>query len=144
VQQLKIRRVGGQHGHAAGLQATQDRRLLARDRLDASQVADMRRRDCRDHRDVRTGEAGERSDLAWLVHADLGDVEPRVLGQARQGERHAPMVVVGGDRRVGARLRGERGAQHLLGRGLADAAGDRGEAAGEARPPGGAEAGQAG
>ncbi len=44
---------------------------------------------------------------------------------------------------MGRCLRAERGAQHLLGRGLADAAGDRGEAPGEARPPGGAEAGQA-
>ena len=72
-----------------------------------------------------------------MVHADLEDAELRRLRHARQRQRHAPMVVVGF-------LRGVRGAgvrqaqpQHLLGAGLARAAGDGDDAgiAAHARRP---------
>ena len=85
-----------------------------------------------DHRDMRPRETRQRGDLAGVVHADLGDAEFGVRRHARQGQRQAPVVVVGGDRGMGAAERGQDGPQHLLRRRLADAAGDRDEPAGEA------------
>ena len=98
--------------------------------------AEMRGRDRRDHRDLRPHQAGERRDLAGRVHAELVDAVGRVARLARERERHAPVVVVAGGAGVGRRLGGERQAQRLLGAGLADAAGDRGDAGpGCARAP---------
>ena len=98
--------------------------------------------DRRDQGDVRTREARERSDLAGVVHADLGDAEPRRRRQPRQGQRHTPVVVVGrfgGQRRAGG---GEDRAQHFFRCRLADAAGDGDQMAAKTGTRVTAEAGQ--
>ena len=43
---------------------------------------------------------GQRQDLARMVHADLEDAEFGLARHARERQRHAPMIVVGGDRCV--------------------------------------------
>ena len=128
------RRVGRQHRNAVRLQRTQDLGLFVGDRLDRAEIADMRLLHRGDDRDMRPREAGQRRDLARMVHADLGDAERGVRRQTRQRQRQAPMVVVRRDRGVRAAERRQDGAQHLLRRGLADAAGDRDQPSGEALP----------
>ena len=63
-----------------------------------AEKADMRLLHRGDDRDMRAREARERRDLAGMVHADLGDAERAVRRHPRQGQRHAPVVVVGSDR----------------------------------------------
>ena len=73
---------------------------------------------------MRAHQLGERRDLAGMVHADL---EHGVFGArpaARERQRHAPVIVVGGGRGMRLAVGGEREAQRLLGAGLADRAGD--------------------
>ena len=84
----------------------------------------MHRLDRGDDRDVRPHQLDERRDLAGMVHADLEDAVARRRRHARQRQRHAPVVVERGRRIVDRALRRERARQHLLGAGLADAAGD--------------------
>ncbi len=78
-----------------------DARLFVGDRVQAAQMADMGRLDIGDQRHVRPGQHGQRPYLAGLVHADLDHRVIVVRRQARQRQRHAPMVVV-------ARRRGMR------------------------------------
>ena len=84
----------------------------------------MRLRDRRDDGDVRTGQSGKRRNLTRMVHSDLGHTEFGVARNAGKGERKSPVVVVRRNRCVNRAERRERRAQHFLGRGLADAAGD--------------------
>ncbi len=84
----------------------------------------MRRGDGGDQGDMRTGEADQRADFAEMVHADF---DHAIFGVARHGgqrQRHAPLIVVGRRRGMGAAERTEGQPQHLLGRGLSGAAGD--------------------
>ena len=85
----------------------------------------MHRLDRGDDRDVRPDQPGEPGDLAGVIHADLEHGEARRLGQARERERHAPMVVVGSRRSVRLGLRAEHQAQRILGARLADRPGHR-------------------
>ncbi len=71
---------------------------------------------------------GQRRDLARVVHADLEHAEGAVGRHARQRQRHAPVVVVGLLGRVRRPRQAQAVAQHLLGAGLADAAGDGNDA----------------
>ena len=64
-------------------------------------------------------------DLARMVHADLEHAVFGVPRHARKCQRHAPMIVVGGDRCVRRALSRQREAHRLLGAGLADRARDR-------------------
>ena len=77
-----------------------------------------------DHGDLRAGKARQRLDIAGVVHADLDNGEIGGRGHARQGQRHAPMVVVAGFGGVDIALSGQGDPGHFLGRGLADRAGD--------------------
>ena len=140
---VQMRRVGRQHRRRRPAPALGDGRLLVRDRVQAAEMADMRRADRRDHRHMRPREARERRDLARVVHADLDHGEGGAARAARQGQRHAPVVVVGRDGGMGLAERAEQQPQHLLGAGLADAAGDGDHAPGEARPSRRAERRQA-
>ena len=60
-----------------------------------------------DDRNVRAHQLGERRDLAGVVHADLEHRVFRARRTARERQRHAPVIVVGGGRgmrlAVGAR-----------------------------------------
>src|SRR5262245_33014037 len=59
-----------------------------------------------------------------MVHAHLEHGVAGTRGQTRERERHAPMIVVGGDRGVGLSAGRARKAQRLLRACLADRAGD--------------------
>ena len=66
----------------------------------------------------------QRRNFARMVHADFDDAEARLARHPRQGQRHAPMIVVGSDggmRRAGLR---KHMPQSLFRRRLADRAGD--------------------
>ena len=67
----------------------------------------------------------QRRDLARMVHADLEHAERRASRHQRERQRHAPVIVVGGGRRMRLALLAEHEPQRFLGAGLADRAGDR-------------------
>ena len=102
-------------------------------------VTDMGRLDVGDDADMGLDLAGQRLDLAGMVHADLEHAVARVARQAGEADRHADMVVVARRAGRGRRLGREHGAQRVLGAGLADRAGDAGDARGAARAAGTAE-----
>ena len=84
------------------------------------EVAEMHGQDVRDDRHVRPHHLRQRRDLARMVHADLEDAELGVGGHAGQGQRHAPVIVVGFLRGVHLAAGRETNAQHLLGAGLSE------------------------
>ncbi len=90
-----------QHRDPARLQPFEDRGLLAGDALEAVEGLQMRGGHGGDHRHVRARQAGQRRDLAGVVHADLDHRELGVARHPRQRQRHAPVVVVAGDRGMG-------------------------------------------
>ncbi len=113
--------------------------LLLGDRLARAQELDVRGADRRDHADRRVRDRCERRDLAAVVHAELDHERPVFRAAAQQRERKAELVVeVALRREARPELAQDRGA-HLLGRGLAVAAGDRDDGAGEARAVTGGE-----
>ncbi len=73
-------------------------------------------------------------DLARVVHADLDHCELCLAWHPRQGERHAPVIVIAGDSRMASPLIRQHAGQHLLGRGLANRSGDRNHTRPRARP----------
>ena len=83
------------------LEPEEDLRLGVGDRLERAEEFEMHRLDRGDDRDLRAHQAGERLDLAGMVHADLEHGVARALRAARERQRHAPMIVVGGDRGMG-------------------------------------------
>ena len=85
---------------------------------------EMHRRDRGDDRDMRADQPRQRLDLAFVVHAHLEHGIARARRTARERQRHAPMIVVGGDRGVGLAVLRQREPQRFLGAGLADRAGD--------------------
>ena len=94
--------------------------------LAVGEVLDVDRADGGDRHRVRRDHAGQRRDLAGVVHADL---EHRALGVARhagQRQRHADVVVVATSPSRAPRPASARPARDRLGdAGLADRAGDR-------------------
>mmetsp|Transcript_29188 Transcript_29188/g.56393 ORF Transcript_29188/g.56393 Transcript_29188/m.56393 type:complete len:328 (-) Transcript_29188:1838-2821(-) len=77
-----------------------------------------------DHCNMGPRHFGQRCDFAGVVHPDL---DHRIFGvgrHTRQGQRHAPMIVVAGDRGMGPPLIAQHGAQHFLGRSFTDRASD--------------------
>ena len=69
-------------------------RLGVGDVIQAFEIFEMNRGYCRYDRDMRTHHRGKRCDFALVVHADFVDSEPCMFRHSRQGERHAPMIVV--------------------------------------------------
>ena len=88
---------------------------------------------------MRLDLAGQRLDLAGMVHADLEHAVARLARQAGEADRHADMVVEARRAGRGRRLGRKNGAQRVLGAGLADRAGDAGDARGAALAAGAAE-----
>ena len=123
-QKLVLRAVMNDQRMAAIDDALEDLGLGLGNLVEALEIAEMGGGDARHHGHMRPHHGGQRPDLARVVHADLEDAEVGCLGHARQRQRHAPMIVERGDRRMHAALRLEHMAQHLLGRGLADLPGD--------------------
>ena len=76
---------------------------------------------------MRLDLAGQRLDLAGMVHADLEHAVARLARQAGEADRHADMVVEARRAGRGRRLGRQHGAQRVLGAGLADRAGDAGD-----------------
>ena len=140
---LILRNVAIDHRRAAGLEAAEDFRLGVGNRLDRAEIFEMHRRDGGDDRDMRLHQPRQRLDLAGMVHAHLEHREARARGTARQRQRHAPVIVVGGDRGMGLARRREREPQRLLGAGLADRAGDADHLGLRARARGAGEIAQA-
>ena len=66
-----------------------------------AEIFQVHRGDRGDDRDIGPYQPRQRLDLAGVVHTDLEHREVRARGASGERERHAPVVVVGGDRRVG-------------------------------------------
>ena len=141
---LVERAVAVDHRGAVRLEPEKNLGLGVGDRLDRVEKFEMHRFDRRDDRNVRPHQPRQRRDLACVIHADLENGEMRALRQPRQGERHAPMVVVGRRRRVGLALSCQHQAQGILGPGLADRSGDRDDAGARATARRGGEIAQGG
>ena len=114
-----------QHGRAARLETFENLGLGVGDSVEAGEEFGVSRGDCGDQHGMRTGQTGERADLAGMIHPDLEHAVGGALRQTSEAERHADMVVeiaCAGERGAAAC---ERTRKHLLGSGLADAASDR-------------------
>ena len=111
---------------ASRFQPLEDFRLGVGDTLLVGEELDMRGADIGDDGDVRADQAGQRGDLAGVVHPHLQHREAAVGGHPREAERYAGMVIVALDRAMhpAGRAAFQRRRQRLLGTGLADRAGD--------------------
>ena len=127
-QPLVVLAVAIEHGHCTLGHAGEQAGLLVGDRLFRAHEADMRRSDIGHDADMGLDLAGQRLDLAGMVHADLEHAVARFARQAGQADGHADMVVERGRAGRGRRLGRQHGAQRILGAGLADRAGDAGDA----------------
>ena len=116
---------------AARHDAGKNLRLGVGNRFDRCEELQMHRLDGGDDRDVRAHELGQRRDLAGVIHADFEHRKARCRRQPRERQRHAPVIVERGDRRVGLAIARQRNPQRFLGRGLADGAGDGDDLASE-------------
>ena len=133
----------GQHGLAAGSEGADERSLLAGDAGERTDAFKVDGRDGGDDRDIGADDFRRDTEFAGQAHARL-DHRVTVAGRvgAQQHQRDADGVVEVGFGRegFGAEQRGEE----LLGRGLADAAGDADHDAGESRAGAGRDAAQRG
>ena len=91
--------------------------------LDIDEMFEMDRRDIGDDRHMWAHHADQRRDFAGVTHADLEHGVTRLLRQARQHQRHAPMIIIGFIRSMGRPGVGQHLAQSLFGRGFADRSG---------------------
>ena len=85
----------------------------------------MDRLDRRNQRHMRADHAGQRRDLAGVVHADLEHAECAVRAACAQASAARPNGCCRRPPRHGSRLARQHEAQRLLGAGLADRAGHR-------------------
>ena len=129
-QTLELGIVLVQHCRARRAHALEDLGLGVGDGLDGVEEFEMGRLDGGDDRHIGPDHAGEGPQLAGMIHAELEHAQRDVARQAREAERHAPMIVQAAFIGVGLDLGRKREAQRFLGAGLADAAGD----AHQARP----------
>ena len=107
--------IGGEDRGAGGFEAIEDRSLFNGDAFDILEGFEVHGGDGCDHRDMRAGHASQRRDFAGVVHADFDHGIIGVGGHPRQGQWHAPVVVVAGHGGVSFALPREHGAQHFLG-----------------------------
>ena len=73
---------------------------------------------------MRPDKGNQIADFAEMIHPDFEHAIFGVARQRRQRQRHAPVIVVGRGRDMGAAQRVQGMAQNFLGGGLAGAAGD--------------------
>ncbi len=123
-QPLEMRVVGGQDGDAVFRHAGENLRLRVGDGFHVLEIFDVRGLDGRDDDDLGAHEGSEFCQLARMVHAHFQHGEPRVFGQVRERQRHAPMVVEAFLARMRLARRFERGGEHFLRARLAGGARD--------------------
>ena len=133
--------VGG-HDQRALAQVGDDLGLGGGDLLDRADELEVDRGDVGDHGDVGFDDGGELGDLAATAHGELADEHLGGRLELEHGERHADLVVVVAARGHHPRDRREKGREDVLGRGLADAAGDGHDGGRRAAPHGGREGGE--
>jgi len=104
-----------QHRGPPVFQPFEDRRLFHCDPFDIFKGLKVGRCHSRDHRHMRSCEPGQRSDFTRVIHADLDHCIFSVGWHPRQRQGHAPMVVITGNRGMGAALISQHCAQHFLG-----------------------------
>ena len=123
--------VGVHHRRGRGPQPPVELGLGLGHAVQRAEPFEVCRRHAGDDPDVGFGDLGETPDLAGAVHAELEDGDDVGIGQAEQGEGQPDQIVLRA-RRPQHPARAERplqdGRQHLLGGGLAVAAGDRDDA----------------
>src|ERR1019366_2437250 len=85
--------VGIEDGDAVGRQSFDQFPLGGGDALDGIEELHVGVADVGDYPDVGFGDGGELADFSGMVHADLDDAYVAGVGQAKQGERHADVVV---------------------------------------------------
>jgi len=105
-------------------QAAQDLQLGLQDALARAEMLDVHGADVRDDGDVGPRDRGEIGHLAEVVHAHLQHRDLGVARDGHDGHGQADVVVVVGQRLGDAEALLEHAGRHLLGRRLADAAGD--------------------
>ena len=140
----ELRDVAIDDGGAVFLQSEKDLGLGVGNFGQGTEKFEMHRRDSGDDRHMRAREAGQRLDLAGVVHAHFQHGIMRTGRTARERQRHAPMIVVGSDRCVGFAVLRQRKPQRFLGAGLADRTGDADHLGVRARPRRGGERAQRG
>ena len=123
-QKRVIRIVGVEDGNARRVETVEDLGLGQRDVLHRVEELEMDRVHGGDDGDVGPDQAGQRGDLAGMVHGHLEHAKFGIGGHAGDRKRHAPAIVevaqAGADR-----AKRRQGCGHgFLGAGLADAAGD--------------------
>ena len=124
-QPIEIVVVPVQHDRAARLETFENLGLGVGDSVEAGEEFGVSLGDCSDQRGMRTGQTGQRADLAGMIHPDLEYAVGGALRQTREAERDADMVVeIACAGECGAAAC-ERTRKHLLGSGLANAASDR-------------------
>ncbi len=138
----ELRIVAVEDRGAVAFEAEKDFRLGVGDLGQRAEEFEMHRRDGGDDGDVRARQSRQRLDLAGVVHPHFQHGVLRVRRTARERQRHAPMIVVGRDRRMGLAVFGEREPQRFLGAGFADRAGDADHLRRRARPRRGGERAQ--
>src|SRR5712672_2767285 len=77
-QAVVVMAVPVEHGHCTFRHAGEQAALLVGDGLFRAHIADMDRPDIGDHADMRLDLAGQRLDLAGMIHADLEDAVARI------------------------------------------------------------------
>jgi hypothetical protein len=97
----ELRVVAIDHRGAAGFEPEKDLRLGVGDFGQRAEEFEVHRRDRGDDGDVRPRQPRQRFDLAGVVHSHFQDRVARARRAARERQRHAPMIVVGGGGRVG-------------------------------------------
>ena len=113
---------GRDDGGGAGRQRLEQLRLRAGHALERADQLEVRRRDRRDHADVRPRDVAERRDLAEAAHGQLQHADLGVRLESGERERDAELGVEARLGRDGARVRAAERGQDVLGRGLADGA----------------------
>ncbi len=103
----------------------QDLGLGVGDRVERGKEAEVRLAHVGPDPDVRLGDAHQRADLPRVIHAQFDDGHFRPPPQLDQGQRQTNVVVEIPAVADHAVPRLEKVARHVLGRGLAGAAGDR-------------------
>ena len=126
--------VGRNDADAVGRQPLEDLRLGVGDRLHGAEIFKVCGRDLGDHRHMGPDHGDQVADLSGIVHAHLEHAALARLRHAREGQRHAPMIIVAFLAPVGGARRAEDGGQGFLHARLAHRAGDAHPAGGAAVP----------
>ena len=108
-------RVGVQHRDAARDQAVDDGRFFARDTRDVIKSLKVGGGDCRNHCHMGARQSGQWRDFAGVGHTDFDHRKFSVGRHARQGQWHAPVIVIRRLSRVHLALAFQHRTRHFLG-----------------------------